>query len=59
MVSASKNSSVEWDRVSIIAGGGVRADHVKELVARTGVKEVHARGTEAGTIAGIVRALGT
>ncbi|MBI2796713.1 MAG: copper homeostasis protein CutC [Gemmatimonadetes bacterium] len=46
------------DRVSIIAGGGVRADHVKELVARTGVKEVHARGTEAGVIKGIVRALG-
>ena len=46
------------DRVSIIAGGGVRADHVKELVVRTGVKEVHARGTEVGTIAGIVRALG-
>ena len=46
------------DRVSIIAGGGVRADHVAELVARTAVKEVHARGTEVGTIAGIVRALG-
>ena len=45
------------DRISIIAGGGVRADHAKELVARTGVHEVHARGTEAGTIAAIVRAL--
>ena len=46
------------DRVSIIAGGGVRADHVQELVERTKVHEVHARGTEKGTIAGIVKALG-
>ena len=45
------------DRISIIAGGGVRADHVRELVERTGVTEVHARGTEAGTIAAIAKAL--
>lgn len=45
------------DRMSIIAGGGVRADHVRELVERTKVTEVHARGTEAGTIAAIAKAL--
>ena len=45
------------DRMAIIAGGGVRADHVRELVERTKVTEVHARGTEAGTIAAIVKAL--
>lgn len=45
------------DRISIIAGGGVRAEHVKELVTRTGVHEVHARGTEAGTIAAIAKEL--
>jgi copper homeostasis protein len=31
------------DRIGIIAAGGVRADHVSVLVARTGVAEVHAR----------------
>ncbi|MFN8581006.1 MAG: copper homeostasis protein CutC [Gemmatimonadaceae bacterium] len=31
------------DRLHVMAGGGVRADHVAQLVARTGVREVHAR----------------
>ncbi|MBK6940044.1 MAG: copper homeostasis protein CutC [Planctomycetes bacterium] len=33
-------------RVEILSGGGVRADHVAELIARSGVREVHssARG---------------
>jgi copper homeostasis protein len=31
--------------MTIVAGGGVRADHVAELVERTGVTEVHARPT--------------
>lgn len=30
-------------RVAILAGGGVRAHNVREIVARSGVKEVHAR----------------
>jgi len=30
-------------RIAIVAGGGVRAENVVELLARTGVKEVHAR----------------
>jgi copper homeostasis protein len=29
------------DRISILPGGGVRPDNVAELVARTGVREVH------------------
>jgi copper homeostasis protein CutC len=31
--------------MTIMAGGGVRADHVAELVAASGVREVHARPT--------------
>lgn len=35
-------------RVGILAGGGVRADHVAELVAQTGVTEVHLRAQGPG-----------
>jgi copper homeostasis protein len=31
------------ERVSVIAGGGVREHNVREVIARTGVREVHAR----------------
>ena len=31
------------DRIAIIAGGGVRDHNVRELIVRTGVREVHAR----------------
>ena len=31
------------DRLTVMAGGGVRGPHVAELVRRTGVREVHAR----------------
>jgi copper homeostasis protein len=31
------------DRIMIIAGGGVRAHNVRELIERTGVRKVHAR----------------
>ena len=31
------------DRIGIIAGGGVRPHNVREIVARTGVTEVHSR----------------
>ena len=40
------------DRVVIIAGGGVRDNNVRELVTRTGVREIHAR-----QVRGIKRAL--
>ena len=42
------------DRITIVAGGGVRGDHVRHLVASTGVGEVHAR---ASAIPGVSRAL--
>jgi copper homeostasis protein len=31
------------DRIAIIAGGKVRAHNVRELIVRTGIREVHAR----------------
>ena len=34
------------DRLVVMAGGGARADGVPELIARTGVTEVHARPVE-------------
>ena len=33
--------------LSVMAGGGVREEHVQELVHRSGVAEVHVRGTHA------------
>lgn len=42
------------DRLTVLAGGGVRDNHVVELVAATGVREVHAR---AAGIPGVVQAL--
>lgn len=33
--------AVAGDRISILPGGGVRPDNVADLVARTGVREVH------------------
>jgi copper homeostasis protein len=35
--------------LTVLAGGGVRVDHVAELVAGSGVREVHARPTKAVT----------
>ncbi|HKH92798.1 MAG TPA: copper homeostasis protein CutC [Gemmatimonadaceae bacterium] len=44
--------------LSIVAGGGVRASNVAELVRRSGVLEVHARcAGDAARIAGIARAV--
>ena len=33
-------------QIEIMAGGGVREEHVQELVHRTGVREVHVRGAQ-------------
>ncbi len=44
-------------RIQIMAGGGVRAPNVVELVQRSGVTQVHARATEPGVIAAIKAAL--
>lgn len=40
-------------RLAILAGGGVRPNNVRELVAQSGVHRVHARATDASVIGGI------
>lgn len=40
------------DRLAIVAGGAVRGDHVRALVAATGVGEVHARASAVGGLCG-------
>lgn len=38
--------------ITIVAGGGVRADHVGALIEATGVREVHARASAVGGLCG-------
>jgi copper homeostasis protein len=45
------------DRMTILAGGGVRGPTAKALVAASGVREVHARGTDALVIAELAAVL--
>ena len=33
------------EHLAILAGGGIREDNVRELVRRSGVREIHVRGT--------------
>jgi len=48
------------DRLTIVAGGGVRANNAREIVERTGVTELHARCSgDSGRIRGIVDAVST
>ncbi len=44
-------------RITILAGGSVRAANVLELLAATGVSELHARATEPDAFAALVRAV--
>ena len=44
-------------RLNILAGGGVRAGNVRSIVDRSGVMQVHARGTDPSIIAAISAAL--
>ena len=41
------------DRVTVLAGGTVRADHAAALVAHTGVRELHADGRDATVLAAL------
>jgi copper homeostasis protein len=41
--------------VRIMAGGKVRADNVEEIVRRSGVREVHSRGTDVAAIVAAAR----
>ena len=44
------------DRITVVAGGGVRAHNVRELIRRTGVREVHARYVDATQMRSLVEA---
>jgi copper homeostasis protein len=46
------------DRLTVVAGGGVRANNAREIVERTGVTELHARcSADSERIRGIVSAV--
>lgn len=45
------------DRLVILAGGSVRAGNAHEIVAATGVRELHARATDPAVFAELVRAV--
>jgi copper homeostasis protein len=44
-------------RITILAGGTVRAENVRQIVAGSGVSEVHARATDPMIVPALVRAL--
>jgi copper homeostasis protein len=43
-------------RISIVAGGGIREHNVREVIARTGVQEVHGRLVDEAQMRGLVDA---
>lgn len=45
------------ERVSIVAGGGIREHNVAEVIARTGVHEVHGRLVDEAQMRGLVAAV--
>lgn len=46
-------------KLTILAGGNVRGHNVRELVSRSGVREVHARGTDPNIVRDVILALST
>lgn len=42
------------ERIAIIAGGGIREHNVREVISRTGVREVHSRLVDEMTMRGLV-----
>jgi copper homeostasis protein len=45
------------ERVSIVAGGGIREHNVREVIARTGVREVHGRLVDQAQMRGLINAV--
>jgi copper homeostasis protein len=45
------------ERVSIVAGGGIRDHNVREVIARTGVHEVHGRLIDEAQMRGLINAV--
>ena len=46
------------EQLTVMAGGGVRAHNVHEIVSRSGVRAVHARATDSAVFAALTAALG-
>jgi len=42
------------ERIAIIAGGGIRKHNVREVISRTGVREIHSRFVDEMTMGGLV-----
>jgi copper homeostasis protein len=42
------------ERISVIAGGGIREHNVRDVIARTAVREIHARLVDEGQMRGLV-----
>jgi len=42
------------ERITVIAGGGIREHNVRAVIARTGIREVHARLIDEGQMRGLV-----
>jgi copper homeostasis protein len=45
------------DRIAVMPGGGIVAEHVRELVTATGAREIHLRATDARRFAAVVAEL--
>lgn len=52
-----RHQEVAAGRMVILAGGGIRGPNVREVVAKSGVRELHARATDPEVFAAVVRAL--
>ena len=46
-------------RIVIVAGGGVREQNVHDVIARTGVREVHTRFVDEAQMRGLVEVVKT
>jgi len=45
------------NRLTVLAGGGVRPHNVRDVVARSGVREIHANATDPANVRGVLLAL--
>jgi len=43
-----------YDRISVVAGGGIREHNVRDVIGRTGVREVHGRLVDEAQMRGLV-----
>jgi len=53
----SKITKAYIDKLTVLAGGGVRAHNVRDVVMRSGVREVHANGIDPMIVRDVMLAL--